>query len=166
LYLQTYSLTPQQSSRISADAEKLVSHITEEFCPFCVKAEMTRKQMDAQIWELQSSNVEAAKMRIEGKHVVEKELEVARTEHSQLEQTRSTVEGGVWSTGEGEWSSEEYWIRSSFGVTMATTVWSMFERNGRNFEQVENGRTKIKLCLKWSQIWNEVPRFKGIIPAV
>jgi hypothetical protein len=34
-------------------------------------------------------------MRIEGKHVVEKELEVARTEHSQLEQTRSTVEGGV-----------------------------------------------------------------------
>ena len=38
LTVPPYSLTPQQSSRISADAEKQVSHITEEFRRFRVKA--------------------------------------------------------------------------------------------------------------------------------
>jgi hypothetical protein len=87
LTVPPYSLTPQQSSKITDEAEKKVSQITEEYRRFRVKAEMTRKQMDSQIRELQSTNVETAKRRIEGKDV-EKELEVARNEHSQLERMR------------------------------------------------------------------------------
>ena len=68
--LPPYSLTPQQSSKIEGEAKKSVSQITEEFRRFRVKAEMARKQSDAQIRDLQSNNVESAKRRIENKDVV------------------------------------------------------------------------------------------------
>jgi hypothetical protein len=70
LTLPPYSLTPQQSAKIQHEAKKSVSQITEEFRRFRVKAEMARKQSDAQIRDLQSNNVESAKRRIEGKDVV------------------------------------------------------------------------------------------------
>lgn len=70
LTLPPYSLTPQQSAKIQDAADKAVSQVTEEFRRFRVKAEMARKQADAQIRELQSTNVETAKQRIQGQEVV------------------------------------------------------------------------------------------------
>ena len=70
LTLPPYSLTPQQSSKVEEDARLQVNKITEEFRRFRVKSEMARKQSDAQIRDLQSSNVEVAKRRIEEKDVV------------------------------------------------------------------------------------------------
>ena len=61
LTVPPYSLTPQQSSKIEEDAKKSIDQITEDFRRFRVKSEMARKQADAQIRELQSSNVESAK---------------------------------------------------------------------------------------------------------
>jgi hypothetical protein len=90
LTLPPYSLTPQQSSRTTVEADKKVSSITEEYRRFRVKSEMTRKKMDAQIRELQSSNVETTKRQIEGREHVEQEMEATRrTEHNQLERMRT-----------------------------------------------------------------------------
>jgi hypothetical protein len=90
LTLPPYSLTPQQSSRTTVEADKKVSSITEEYRRFRVKSEMTRKKMDAQIRELQSSNVETTKRQIEGREHVEHEMEATRrTEHNQLERMRT-----------------------------------------------------------------------------
>jgi hypothetical protein len=70
LTLPPYSLTPQQSATIEEEAKKSVTQITEDFRRFRVKAEMARKQADAQIRDLQSTNVESAKRRIQGQDVV------------------------------------------------------------------------------------------------
>jgi hypothetical protein len=70
LQLPPSSLTPHQSSQLQEEARQSVSKITEEFRRFRVKSEMSRKQADSQIRDLQSSNVESAKKRIEGQDVV------------------------------------------------------------------------------------------------
>jgi len=90
LTLPGYSLTQQQSSRTTSEAEKKVSTITEEYRRFRVKSEMTRKQMDAQIRELQSSQVETAKRQIEGRDKVKNELKAnRRSEKSELKRMRA-----------------------------------------------------------------------------
>mmetsp|Transcript_10038 Transcript_10038/g.20950 ORF Transcript_10038/g.20950 Transcript_10038/m.20950 type:complete len:495 (+) Transcript_10038:141-1625(+) len=90
LTLPPYSLTQKQSSRTASEAEKKVSAITEEYRRFRVKSEMTRKQMDAQIRELQSSQMESAKWQIEGRDHVEKEIEATRrTESKELKRMRA-----------------------------------------------------------------------------
>jgi uncharacterized membrane protein len=70
LTLPPYSLTPQQSASIQEQAKQNVTQITEEFRRFRVKAEMARKQADAQIRELQNSKMRTAQQRIEGHDVV------------------------------------------------------------------------------------------------
>ena len=85
LTLPPYSLTPQQSSTIEEEAKKSVTQITEEFRRFRVKSEMARKQADAQIRDLQSTNVESAKRRIEGQDVV-----------SMLQNNRHVCYNNVW----------------------------------------------------------------------
>jgi hypothetical protein len=70
LTLPAYSLTPAQSSEIQAAARAQVSHVTEEFRRFRVKAEILKKQADAQIRDLHSSNVVSATRRIEGEDLV------------------------------------------------------------------------------------------------
>ena len=73
LTLPPYSLSPAQSKRIQEEAKQLVSQVTEEFRRFRVRAEVARKQADAQIRELQSSKVQTAKRRIEGQDLVSRE---------------------------------------------------------------------------------------------
>lgn len=70
LTLPPYSLTPAQSSEIQATAKAQVSQVTEEFRRFRVKAEILKKQADAQIRDLHSSNVVSATRRIEGEDLV------------------------------------------------------------------------------------------------
>ena len=70
LTLPPYSLSPNQSSKIEENARQSVSQVTEEFRRFRVRSEVQRKQADAQIRDLQSSNVRTAKRRIEGEDLV------------------------------------------------------------------------------------------------
>ena len=65
LKLPPYSLSPEQSARIEEDAARKVTQITEEFRRFRVRAELARKQADAQIRDLQSNHVQSAARRIE-----------------------------------------------------------------------------------------------------
>jgi hypothetical protein len=93
LTLPPYSLTQQQSSRMASEAEKKVSAITEEYRRFRVKSGMSRKQMDAQIRDLQSSQVESAKRQIEGRgRHVEQELESNRRTENNTELKRIRAE--------------------------------------------------------------------------
>merc|ERR1711865_74582 len=64
--LPPYSLSPHQSSRITTEAENQVAAITADYRRFRVKAEMTRKTLDAQIRDVQAANVETTKRQIEG----------------------------------------------------------------------------------------------------
>jgi hypothetical protein len=145
LTVPPYSLTPQQSSKINADAEKQVSSITEEFRRFRVKSEMTRKQMDAQIRELQSSNVEVAKRRIEGKDV-EKELEVARTEHSQLERMRAAMarQEAQWKEAYDLLLKENEALKSTGSDALLASQWR--QRYEVCLKEKEEAMNKLKMA--------------------
>eukprot|EP00980_Cylindrotheca_fusiformis_P010106 scaffold2243_cov122-Cylindrotheca_fusiformis.AAC.22 len=124
LQLPPYSLTPHQSSQLQEASKQSVAKITEEFRRFRVKSEMARKQADAQIRDLQSTNVESAKKRIEG-HDVEKELEQARSEHSRLERMRVEM-----SQQEAQWKeaydlllAENKKLKSSGSEALLASQW-------------------------------------------
>ena len=70
LTVPPFSLSPEQSLQIEEESKKSVSQVTEEFRRFRVRAEVQRKQTDAQIRDLHSSNVETATRRIEGEDLV------------------------------------------------------------------------------------------------
>jgi hypothetical protein len=70
LSLPPYSLSPAQSQSIQEESRQAVSRVTEEFRRFRVRAEVARKQADAQIRDLQSNKVQSAKRRIEGQDFV------------------------------------------------------------------------------------------------
>lgn len=91
LTLPPYSLTPQQSAKIQEEAKTSVSKITEDFRRFRVKAEMARKQAETQIKEMQNSNVESAKRRIEGQESSLSDKDQERSELSRLERMRSEM---------------------------------------------------------------------------
>jgi chromosome segregation ATPase len=145
LAVPPYSLTPQQSSNITSEAEEKVARITEEFRRFRVKAEMTRKQMDSQIRELQSTNVETAKRRIEGKDV-EKELEVARTEHSQLERMRAEMakQEAQWKDSYGVLLKENEALKSSGSEALLASQWR--QRYEGCLKEKEEAINKLKMA--------------------
>lgn len=83
--LPPYSFSPEQSAAIQQEAAGEVAKITEEFRRFRVRAELTRKQLDSQIRDLQSANVLNAAKRIEAngsdhyrEHRSDEELERTR----------------------------------------------------------------------------------------
>lgn len=145
LTIPPYSLTPQQSSNISSEAERKVSQITEEFRRFRVKSEMTRKQMDSQIRELQSTNVETAKRRIEGNDV-EKELEVARTEHSQLERMRAEIakQEAQWKESYDVLLKENEALKSSGSEALLASQWR--QRYDVCMNEKEEAVNKLKMA--------------------
>jgi GRIP domain len=145
LTIPPYSLTPQQSSQISAEADKKVAQITEEFRRFRVKSEMTRKQMDSQIRELQSTNVETAKRRIEGKDV-EKELVVARTEHSQLERMRAEMakQEAQWKESYELLLQENEALKSSGSEALLASQWR--QRYEMCLKEKEEAVNKLKMA--------------------
>ena len=98
--LPPYSLSPHQSSRITTEAENQVAAITADYRRFRVKAEMTRKTLDAQIRDVQAANVETTKRQIEGQEQQHAAAAAAaaqenssdltrRSEHHQLERMRA-----------------------------------------------------------------------------
>ena len=70
LVLPPYSLTPEQSAVIQLESEQAVSHVTEEFRRFRVRAEVARKQADATVRALHSNNVVTTRAKIHGQDLV------------------------------------------------------------------------------------------------
>lgn len=140
LTLPPYSFTPHQSSKIEEDAKASITQITEDFRRFRVKSEMARKQADAQIRDLQSTNVESAKRRIEGREV-EKELEQARTEHSRLERLRAEMsrQEAQWKEAYDSLLAENTALKSSGSEAMLASQWRQrYETCLTEKEEVEN----------------------------
>jgi hypothetical protein len=150
LTVPPYSLTPQQSSKVMNDAEKNITQITEEYRRFRVKSEMTRKQMDTQIRELQSNNVETAKRRIEGQ-VVERELEVARTEHTQLERLRAEMgrQEAQWKEAYEGLLKENEALKSSGSEALVASQWR--QRYEACLKEKDEAESKLKMANQRSE---------------
>ena len=78
LTLPAYSLTPAQSNTVQLTSKAQVTQITEEFRRFRVKAEIMKKQADAQIRDLHNSHVISATKRIEGEDLVSVTMFICR----------------------------------------------------------------------------------------
>lgn len=70
LTLPPPSLSPAQSQQIQNEAKQSVSQVTEEFRRFRVRAQVARKQADAQIQSLQNNKIQTTKRRVEGQDLV------------------------------------------------------------------------------------------------
>jgi len=124
LSLPPYSLSPAQSQSIQEESRQAVSQVTEEFRRFRVRAEVARKQADAQIRDLQSNKVQSAKRRIEGQDF-ETELEQARTEHEQLERLRveMAAQEAQWKEAYDLLMAENNSLKSSGSEAMLASQW-------------------------------------------
>jgi len=72
------------------EARQAVSHVTEEFRRFRVRAEVARKQSDATMRAMQSNNVQSAQKQIEGQDLMS-ELEQAKQDHDQVNFLRAEL---------------------------------------------------------------------------
>lgn len=139
LKIPPYSLTPSQSARIQNDAKREVTKITEDFRRFRVKAEMARKQADAQIRELQNSNVESAKRRIEGQN--DKESTSSNGQTSKIEKMRAEIERqeAHWKEAYDLLMAENESLKSSGSEAMLASQWRQrYEACLKEKEEVEN----------------------------
>jgi len=124
LTLPPYSLSPEQSLEIQKEAKQQVSQVTEEFRRFRVRAEVQRKQADAQIRDLHNTNVQSATRRIEGEDV-EKELEQARTDHVQLERLKAELaeQEAQWKEAYDVLLAENNTLKSSGSEALLAAQW-------------------------------------------
>jgi chromosome segregation ATPase len=91
LTLPPYSLSPEQSARLQSQTQSQISSATEEFRRFRVRSELARKQLDAQIRDLQNNHVQSATRRIEG-NTVSQSNGILDTMPSHHQNDRSSVQ--------------------------------------------------------------------------
>jgi len=128
LKLPPYSLTPFQSAKIQDDAKKEVTKVAEEFRRFRVKSEMSRKQAESQIRELQNSNVESAKRRIEAQNeasAIEEDSDASRNQNSKIEKLRSEMmrQEVQWKEAYDVLMAENEALKSSSSQAMVASQW-------------------------------------------
>ena len=128
LKLPPYSLTPTQSANIQDQAKKDVSKITEDFRRFRVKSEMARKQADAQIRELQNSNVESVKRRIEDQNDAtpsEHGTDTSRNQNFKIEKLRSEMarQEAQWKEAYDVIMAENEALKSSSSQALVASQW-------------------------------------------
>jgi hypothetical protein len=128
LKLPPYSLTPTQSAKIQDEAKKEVSKITEDFRRFRVKSEMARKQAEAQIRELQNSNVESVKRRIEFQNDAmspEQGAETSRNQYSKIEKLRSEMirQEAHWKEAYAVLMTENEALKSPSSQALVASQW-------------------------------------------
>lgn len=144
--LPPYSLTPLQSAKIEEDAKKTVAKITEDFRRFRVKAEMARKQADAQIRDLQTNHVESAKRRIEGHDASgEKEVDMPPSDKSRLERIRAEMarQETQWKEAYDVLLAENTALKSSGAEAILASQWRQrFETCKKEKEELEQ---KLKM---------------------
>ena len=90
LTLPSYSLSSEQSQIIQEQAQQQTAKVEEEFRRFRVKSELTRKQMEAHIKELQNTTVQTATQQIESRDTA-LELEQAKLANNQLDRLKAEM---------------------------------------------------------------------------
>ena len=139
IVLPPYSLSPSQSVKIEEDAKKAVMDITEEFRRFRVRSEVARKQADATVRALHSSNVQTTRRRIEGQDL-ETELAQARTDHAQLAALRSEMaeQEARWKDAYDTLMAENTRLKSSGAEALLAAQWRQrYETCLREKEDIE-----------------------------
>lgn len=137
--LPPFSLSPVQSVKIEEDAKRAVTDITEEFRRFRVRSEVARKQADATVRALHSSNVQTTRRRIEGQDL-ETELAQARTDHAQLAALRSDMaeQEAQWKDAYDTLMAENARLKSSGAEALLAAQWRQrYETCLREKEDVE-----------------------------
>lgn len=140
IVLPPYSLSPQQSARIEDEAARAVGEVTEEFRRFRVRSEVARKQADATVRALQSSNVQKTRRRIEGQDV-DAELAQARTDHRQVATLRAEMaeQEARWEEAYGALRAENDALRSSGAEALLAAQWRQrYEACLREKESLES----------------------------
>lgn len=139
IVLPPYSLSPLQSVKIEEDARKAVMDITEEFRRFRVRSEVARKQADATVRALHSSNVQRTRRRIEGQDL-ETELAQARTDHAQVAALRSEMaeQEARWKDAYDTLMAENTRLKSSGAEALLAAQWRQrYETCLREKEDIE-----------------------------
>ena len=119
-----YSLGPEQSRMVKEEAKRSVERATEDFRRFRVRAEVARKQADATVRALHSSNVATTRRRIEGQDV-EATLERAREDQAQLSQLRTDMaeQEVKWKEAYDTLMAENSALKSSGAEALLAAQW-------------------------------------------
>ena len=124
LSLPPYSLSPDQSAKMSEEAKKQVAIVTEEFRRFRVRAEVAKKQADATVRALHSNSVQTTRMRIEGQDI-ESELAQAKTDHAKLAALRTEMaeQEARWKESYDTLLAENEKLKSSGAEALLAAQW-------------------------------------------
>lgn len=133
LSLPPYSLSPEQSAKMTEDAKKAVASVTEEFRRFRVRAEVAKKQADATVRALHSNSVQTTRMRIEGQDI-ESELAQAKTDHAKLAALRT------------EMAEQEARWKESYDILLAEN--EKLKSSGAEALLAAQWRHRYEACLK------------------
>ena len=142
IVLPPYSLSPEQSSSVQLQADLQVSKITEEFRRYRVRTEMSRKQAEGQIRELQLALAQKVTQRIEnsslnGGSVVASntnETERIRSLSNQLDRLKAdmAIQESHWKESYETLLAENQALQSSGSDALLAAQW----------------RQRYELCLK------------------
>jgi DNA repair exonuclease SbcCD ATPase subunit len=124
LQMPAFSLTPDESDKIQKEAMAQVASISEEYRRFRVKSELSRKQAEAQIRDLQNNNVQSAARRIE-KQDLQQEIEQARSAGNQVEQLRRELaaQEAHWKEAYDTLLAENDSLKSSGSEALLASQW-------------------------------------------
>jgi hypothetical protein len=124
LQMPAFSLTPEESDKIQKEAAAQVTTISEEYRRFRVRSELSRKQAEAQIRDLQSNNVQSAARRIE-KQDMQQEIEQARSAGNQVEQLRRELaaQEAHWKEAYDTLLAENNSLKSSGSEALLASQW-------------------------------------------
>jgi hypothetical protein len=138
-----YSLSPKQSNTIEEEARQAVTHVTEEFRRFRVRAEVARKQADATVRALQSNNVQNAQKHIEGQDLAS-ELAQARTDHRQLTALKAEMaeQEAHWKSAYDVLLAENNQLKSSGSEALLAAQWR------QRYEACLNEKEKLDNALE------------------
>lgn len=148
IQLPPYSFSPEQSAKIKRDAEQKVSEITEEFRRFRVRAELARKQADAQIRDLQSNNLQKAAQRIESS---ERYNESDRSNGPQLERLRAELaaQEAHWKEAYDILLTENEALKSTGSEALLASQWR------QRYEQCRREKDELESKIKVEQVKSE-----------
>ena len=133
-------LTPNQSAKIQEEARKAVADITEDFRRFRVKAEISRKQKDAQMKQVAASSIVQQQRRIDEQDV-EGELRKARAQADQMGVLRSELA-----------EQEELWRQA-------------YDKLARENEKLRGEGSEAALAAQWRQRYEQCMREKEDVSA-
>lgn len=137
--LPPYSLSPDQSARIETEARQVVSHISEEFRRYRVRAEVLRKQSERTVEVLKGASVHQTQRKIEGADLA-KDLAHTKAEHAQLVQLRRQLkeQEAQWKDAYDTLLQENTALKGSGAEALLASQWRhRYEQSERDKDILE-----------------------------